>query len=157
MSDPITVSRAAHAADESVQWDAFIGLIAGAVPADLTPVQRVAHLAWWYSSEVLNGGHDQYLGSGEEIDHREVINALTTIGARCQADVLAEALTYFREAATTMPDDYAELLRWQEQYGYAGTMGAFDRRFHACRPPIEASLRERYLRDHEPAFIRWVP
>ncbi len=44
-------------------------------------MQRVAHLAYWYMSEVYNGGHYQYFINKSSYDHGEVIRALQEIGA----------------------------------------------------------------------------
>ncbi len=43
---------------------------------DLTPVQRLAHLAYWYMSEVENGGHQQYFLNKVDFEHDEVAQAL---------------------------------------------------------------------------------
>jgi hypothetical protein len=37
-------------------WNAFIDLLAMEDYRDLNPVQRAAHLVFWYESEIQNGG-----------------------------------------------------------------------------------------------------
>ena len=156
MSEPIEVSKKPQAAVDGEAWNAFIDLISRNELQDLTPVQRIARLTWWYSSEVLNGGHDQYFGNNKHIDHWEVIPALVEIGAEQQSQLLVEVLDYYRKARTEMPDGYDEYIAWERNYGYDDQMRQFDSRFHDCRPEIDALL-EAYLQQHEDHFIKWVP
>lgn len=69
MSEPIELSKKAYEAFEGEQWNALIDLVSTAHPGETTPIQRVACLAWVYSSEVLNGGHEQYFGNQQDLDH----------------------------------------------------------------------------------------
>jgi len=156
MSAPIKVSKAAHASFEGEAWNALIDLISGNDPEELTPVQRTAHLAWVCSSEVLNGGHDQYFGNQEHLDHREVISALTVPGAVRQSEILKEALNYFARAQQEMPDDYEQYVAWDKHYGYGARMIEFDQRFYDCRPEIETELLEAYRGANESEFITWI-
>jgi len=54
------VDAAAAAREPHMVWNAFVDLIATEDYADLSPLQRKAHLVFWYESEVQNGGHGQY-------------------------------------------------------------------------------------------------
>ena len=156
MTEPKEVSKEAYALFEGERWNAFVDLIMGADLTELTHVQRIAHLANWYSCEVLNGGHDQYFGNKEYFDHFEVIAALNSIGANCQSAVLKEALTYYMKAIGNMPEGYDEYIAWEQDYGYEARMRKFDEQFYACRPEIEAELLEAYLNTNESEFIKWV-
>lgn len=157
MSEPMEVSKKAYASFKGEKWNALIDLISAADLDELTPVQRIAHLAWWYNSEVLNGGHDQYFGNKDYFDHSEVVSALDALGATCQHDVLKEALIYFTKAQEDMPDGYDEYLAWDQEYRYGDQMSNFDKQFYGCRPEIETELLENYLNANESEFIKWVP
>ncbi len=157
MTDPIELSREAYDSFEGQKWNAFIELISGADLDELTPVQRIAHLAWWYSSEVLNGGHGQYFGNKDYFDHAAVMSALSSIGARCQSDILKEALEYYLKAQREMPNDYDEYIVWEKQYEYESQLSIFDKHFSNCTPEIETELLENYLEMNESEFIKWVP
>ncbi|MDN4494386.1 hypothetical protein [Ureibacillus aquaedulcis] len=39
------------------KWNQFIDLLAMEEYGDLTQIQKVAQLCFWYDSEVQNGGH----------------------------------------------------------------------------------------------------
>ncbi len=41
----------------SEKWNQFVNLLAVENYDDLTDIQRIAHLCFWYDSEVENGGH----------------------------------------------------------------------------------------------------
>ena len=157
MSEPKEVSKEAYASFDGESWNALVDVISGADHNELTPVQRMAHLVWWYSSEVLNGGHDQYFGNRKHFDHSEVIAALDSLGANCQSKILKEALIYFIKALGNMPKGYDEYLAWEQDYGYETRMSIFDEQFYECRPEIETELLENYLNANESEFIRWVP
>lgn len=157
MTEPIEVSRKTYASFEGERWNAFIDLISKASLDEVTSIQRVAFLAWWYSSEVLNGGHDQYFGNKAYFEHAEVIESLKTIGAQCQSDVLRSAFAYYSKAQKAMPEEYDEFISWNRRHGYSRQMETFDLKFYDCRPEIETELLEAYLDAHESDFIRWVP
>ena len=81
-------------------WNAFVDLVAKENYADLDEVQRVAHLSFWYDSEVQNGGHLQFFVNRGNAFQDETLAALDVIGATCQRGVLEGAthtfLTKFR-------------------------------------------------------------
>jgi hypothetical protein len=156
MSEPIEVSKEAYACFERERWNALIDVISGASLDELTAVQRKAHLAWWYSSEVLNGGHDRYFGNNANLDHSEVIAALESSGALCQSKIPGIAEAYFIKAQGDMPKGYDEFLTWEQKYGYGLQMGEFDNQFYQCRPEIETALLEDYLDKNESESIKWV-
>lgn len=156
MSDPIEVSKKAYESFGGEKWNALIDLISRSDLDELTPVQRIAHLGWWYSSEVLNGGHDQYFGNWDCFDHSEVITSLDSLGAICQSKILKRALMYFTNAQKDMPTGYDEYLAWEQEYGYNDQMTNFDLEFYDCRPEIESELLEIYLNANESEFIKWV-
>lgn len=157
MSEPIELGKKAYEVFEEERWNAYIHLLSTAHPDETTPVQRVACLAWVYSSEVLNGGHEQYFGNQQDLDHVEVIETLKTLGAHCQSDVLAIAFSFHSKAQTSMPEGYDEYVSWDQKSGYSEQLRAFDLDFYRCRPEIETELLQVYLDANESAFIRWKP
>jgi len=157
MSEPIGLSKKAYVAFEGERWNAFIDLLSTARPDETTPVQRVAFRAWVYSSEVLNGGHEQYFGNQQDLNHVEVIDNLKTLGAHCQSDVLASAFSFESMAQTSMPEGYEAYVSWDEEYGYSEKLRVFDLDFYRCRPEIETELLQRYLDVNESEFIKWKP
>lgn len=72
-------------------WNAFIDLVAMEEYEDLNKVQRIAHLCFWYESEVSNGGHLQYFENHKAIHLEETIEALRILGAASQAKILEAA------------------------------------------------------------------
>ena len=156
MRAPIEVSKSANAAFDGERWNAFIDFISRSNLDELTRIQRVAHLAWWYSSEVLNGGHDQYFGNKESFDHLEVISALDDLNAKCQRNVLQDPWAYYENIKKEIPDGYDEYIAWEKEVGYSKQMIEFDERFYICQPEIETELLEAYLNKHEAEFIKWI-
>ena len=157
MTDPIEVSKTNCGGMPADRWNAFLQLLTSATPDEFTPIQRVAYLAWWYSSEILNGGHDQYFGNNAVLDQAEVVKALKSLGAMRQSEVLGRAHAVNSRMAEEMPNDHSELIVWEKENKYTEKMADFDQEFYACEPPIEAELLESFLIHHESEFIRWVP
>jgi len=156
MSNPIEVSKKAYASFEGEKWNAMADLLSRSDLEELTAVQRLAHLAWWYNNEVLNGGHDQYFVNKDYFVHSEVISALHSLGAVNQSNILREALIYLTKAIDHMPNDYDEFIAWDKEYRYGDQMSIFDNQFYNCRPDID-ELLENYLATNESEFIQWVP
>lgn len=117
----------------------------------LTPVQRVAHLAMWYDSEVQNGGHLQYFENRGTGHLGETLAALDTIGAPCQRAVLEAAgtqrLSRRRPAIRTVREFVSRARR--------GENADFDARYHQCHPTTH-QLLEVYLAAHFDDFVELV-
>jgi len=136
-----------------VRWNAMNDICALSDLQHLTPIQRAAHLAYWYMSEVYNGGHDQYFGNQSHFDHHEVVNALNTIGASEHATILASALEEESrcedsQSSTTSNDDACPEAAYP--------LIEFDKAFNECKTRIEDYLED-YLDRHEAEFIEWIP
>jgi len=101
MASPTKVSRKAFEEFDGVRWNAMNDMLPLSDLSDLTPTQRAAHLAYWYMSEVYNGGHEQFLTNHAELDHSEVVRALEAVGPVEQAGILADML----RAITVSPPD----------------------------------------------------
>ena len=132
------------------RWNAFIDLIATENYEDLADEQRIAHLAFFYDSEVQNGGHFQYFVNAHAQRASETIAALRGVGADDQASILADALKRWdrrpRPKISTAKD-----------FVSAGQsmFVDLDSCFHDSTPSIRQCL-ERYLDDHEPMFIEYT-
>jgi hypothetical protein len=118
---------------------------------DLTPVQRRAHLAYWYMSEVYNGGHWQYFCNKADYDHDEVVDSLRAIGATAQAEILERALVKLPEDMR-LPETAEEFIEGYDE----SDLEDLDTAFYDCETTIEDRL-ETYLDDHESEFIEWIP
>lgn len=74
------------------KWNQFIDLLAMEDYNDLTEIQRVAYLCFWYDSEVQNGGHLQYFVNRGTSLLNETALALVELGALQQITILSEAI-----------------------------------------------------------------
>src|SRR6266481_2428316 len=93
MNALIQLSRKNAAKHPSVRWDALNEFCASAEVPNLTPLQRVACLAYWYMSGVEMGGHHDYFSQTPRPDCDEVAAALREVGAMEQASILVAAHT----------------------------------------------------------------
>jgi hypothetical protein len=132
-------------------WNAFVDLLAMEHYDDLSPVQRPAHLVFWYESEVQNGGHLQYFENRGTETLAATIEALGLLGATGQQQVLEEAgaqwLIHSRQPVETA-QEFCDI-------AMEGEFEAFDSRFHACSPSLEECLRS-YLAQHQASFISLI-
>jgi len=152
MAKPIQVSRKAFEAFAGVRWNAMNNLCALSDIRDLTPIQRIAHLAYSYASEVENGGHYQYFANMADCDHHEVIRALEAVGAAEQAIILGDALAAIRLTPVETPETVEQYLEGET----LASLTRYDEAFAACRRSVFECL-ENYLDQHEPEFIEWTP
>ena len=137
------VNRASH-----LVWNAFIDLLAMENYEDLGPIQRVAHLAFWYDSEVRNGGHYQYFENPAGKRRHEAIEALLALGLHCQAAVLRQATVFWDSEDRKPPvsvDEFAE-------NALEGEFAELDSTYYACSPTITDRL-EAYLAEHQDEFV----
>ena len=130
-------------------WNAYVDLIAMGQYEDLSPVQRPAHLVFWYESEVQNGGHFQYFENRGTDQLAMTIDALGSLGANCQQQVLQEAGELWLSRARPRIQTAHEFC----DTALGGEFSAFNSRFHACSPTLQACLKV-YLDRHRPSFVR---
>lgn len=119
--------------------------------ADLNPIQRKAHLAYWYMSEVYNGGHWQYFCNKAHYDHKEVVESLREIGADEHAEILIQALSRLREDML-LPETVEQFIDGYDEVD----LQDLDMAFGGCTKQIEDCLED-YLDRYESEFIEWVP
>lgn len=129
-------------------WNGFVGLLAMTAHQDLAPRQRPAHLAFWYDSEVQNGGHFQYFENrGLELVP-ETIAALEYLDAGPQALVLEEALALASGRAWGAIESAEDFISEAAESG----LFRLDRAYGGCRPELIEVL-ERHLAEHQSWFV----
>jgi hypothetical protein len=132
-------------------WNAFVDLLAMEDYGDLDEVQRAAHLAFWYDSEVQNGGHMQYFENrGIEL-LRETLKALDGVGGECQRRVLDSATQRYESSQRA----HIETIEQYVSAALEGEFDPFDAAYYACEPSIQ-DLLEEYLERHRDSFIEIV-
>jgi hypothetical protein len=142
------IDRKSLEAQPYLLWNAFVDLLSTEDSSKLSPVQRIAQLAFRYDAEVSNGGHLQYF---ENIDTREAADAcgaLLTIGAKTQASILTRALDLVR-SKSRVP------IATREQFVAAAMLGEyddFDKQYYAATPDMNSILKA-YLDSHKNDFV----
>jgi len=129
-------------------WNAYVNLLAMESYLDLAPVQRPAHLVFWYEHEVQNGGHMQFFENRSAQHLPETVEALGLLGASCQQQVLTDAIGMYDSGARAKCATI-------EQFCAAALEGEFsvvDTRFHSCSQSLQECL-EAYLRKHQESFV----
>ena len=152
MATPTKVSRKAFEEFNGIRWNTMNDMMSLSDIRDLTPTQRAAHLAYWYMSEVYNGGHEQFISNHADLDHFEVVQALETVGAAEQAGILRDflsAVTASSSGARRTVSDYLE-------QGPGIDSSQHDAAFAKCKRTVETCLED-FLDKHESEFIEWTP
>lgn len=145
------MSRSQIETDPNAVWNAFVGILSYSEPSHLESRQKPAHFAFWYSSEVNNGGHFQYFMNRGTSVVPETIQSLHSLGAEQQADVLSDARAAFDHLLLPPTTDAGSYLKAEDQAG----LGKFDRRFAECEPNI-VKILEVHLHEHLDWYIRIV-
>jgi hypothetical protein len=135
----------------NLAWNQYVSLIGLAPYEGLTPVQRVAHLAFLYDAEVQNGGHLQYFANSAGRRWRETLDALTVLGAEQQRAILAAAAA--KVGACSLSEIDARYRR--SGLARANPFGDIDRTWYGVEPTIN-DLLQRYLDKHFSDFIEIV-
>jgi hypothetical protein len=152
MASPTKISRKAFEEFDGVRWNAMNTMLALSDIRDLTLIQRTAHLAYWYMSEVENGGHYQYFVNQADYDHDEVVRALGAIGATEHAAILNDAFKTVRATPVGAPQTVEQYLAGEE----AADLSRYDTAFADCNRSVFQCLED-YLDKHEGEFIEWTP
>ena len=132
-------------------WNAFVDLIAIEDFGDLTTIQRVGSLIFWYDAEVLNGGHLQYFVNAQGKYAVETVNALTRLNMECQRSILIDAIHLLLKHPIPVIDtleDYVDEAR-------NGTFHDLNMRYYNCSKETSSFLEE-YLEDHFDEFVELV-
>jgi hypothetical protein len=143
------LGRGEYGDEPYLAWNAFISILAMSDYDDLSAVQRIAHLAFWYDHEVQNGGHLQYFENRKLRHINETLEALRILGADCQHDVLTRAVRKRKLLPKEVIHTVAEFVRVARREEYRTE----DTDYYACSPPLVAELLEKYLDNHFDEFI----
>jgi len=138
-----TIDRAALQRDPYLAWNSFIDLLAMEEYDDLSPLQRRAHLVFWYDSEVQNGGHGQYLENRGVRRLAETVAALEGLGLPGQAVTLSRLAAILSGA--DQEADWSDVLVDE-------VIEELDDAFHQCTPTITTAL-EQHLERHSDEYL----
>ncbi|MEO0765598.1 MAG: DUF4375 domain-containing protein [Pseudomonadota bacterium] len=79
------------------KWNGFIALMVEAKLSNITERDRALYLAFWYQSEVNNGGHLQYFLNRSAMDPvHETASAIRALRVNTMARVLVDAISLWR-------------------------------------------------------------
>jgi hypothetical protein len=142
------LSHAAIESDPNAVWNAYIESLASSAYDELNHVQRPPQLAFWYESEVQNGGHLQFFKNQREESIQPTVEALVVIGAVAFADILRNAMDRRRFAQASEAGDVKDFISLTEK----GEFSDLDRAYYAQRPTM-ISFLESYLAANFSEFI----
>ena len=128
-------------------WNAFIDLLAMSEPEELSAAQRPAQLAFWYESEVQNGGHLQYFLNRGPGEAESAIAALEGIGAADHSRVLRAAFETLQAASRRSPVSAEEY----SQVALEGEFDIYDSQFYAAPPLMD--VLESHLNVYRDLFV----
>ncbi len=153
MSALIKLSRKQAAKHPGLRWQKLNEILAFAELENLTPVQRIAALAYNYNTQILMAGLHGFFFDNQQLDYTEVGAAFRAVGANEQASVLEAALAAVRTAATRAPEIYAN--RFIAGLEYA-ELDQFAESFANCKRSVPDCLLD-YVEKHQTEFIEWTP
>lgn len=134
--------------DPYAEWNAFVDLLAIENYADLSELQRKAHLTFWYDAEVQNGGHFQYFENRGTDLVPETIDALVSLGAKQHAEVLRQAFVRALASewgANTSVEDFVK-------GALVGEFSDLDSKFYDCHSKI-ADVLESHLTKNKDQYL----
>jgi len=149
----INLSRKKAAKNPNVRWEGLNEFLSFANLPSLSSAQRVACLAYGYSSHIEMAGHHDYFSATPQPDYPEVISALRAIGAIEQASVLTAALDAVQAASARAPEHYSN--RFLAGVEFAD-LTEIDSVFERCTRSVRDCLMD-YVEKHESEFIEWKP
>ncbi|MFC1953141.1 DUF4375 domain-containing protein [Chloroflexota bacterium] len=155
--EPIELEKSRVENEPYIVWNAFIDLIAED-PDKLSDVQGVAHFAFWYDSEVQNGGHIQYFENmfnrykdKEDILVSATLEALKIIGVKKQAKILTKASKQYFSRKRKHLSSVEEFIELELEDEFE----KFDDSYYDCSPDMNTYL-EKYLQTHLMEFVRII-
>jgi hypothetical protein len=136
-----------------MKWEGLNQFLAFADLKNLSSAQRVAYLAYWYSSQIVMAGHHDYFSTPPKSEYSEVASALRTIDATEQASILIAALDAIHVASARAPGNFSN--RFAAGVEFAD-FTQFDDAFDRCTRSIPDCLMD-YVQQNETEFIEWKP
>ncbi|MBE7439075.1 MAG: DUF4375 domain-containing protein [Spirochaetales bacterium] len=128
-------------------WNAFIDLIALEDYESLSQIQKHAHLAFWYESEIQNGGHYQYFVNQGTQRLPTALEALRTLAAHEQATVLENAARTLHRLDTS-PESVEDFI----DASIKSNLAKFDAEYGACKKSMNFHL-QKYLDQNYAHFL----
>ncbi len=142
------LSAAAIEKEPYIVWNAFVDLLAIEDESKLSEKQKIAQDAFWYDSEIQNGGHLQYFENKRKKDYSGVIKSLKTIGANKHAKILVNAEKEFKKKNRKIIESKEEYI----QIALEGEYDKYDEEYGNLQPEMNEYL-EKYLEENKNEFI----
>jgi hypothetical protein len=125
-----------------------VDLLACSTYEELNDVQRAPHLAFWYESEVQNGGHLQFF-ENRPADHIEpTLDALRALKAEMYVPILTEATERWRSRQREKSDTAQAFI----SAALAREFDDLDLVYYDTQPPV-TKLLENYLGLNPTEFV----
>jgi len=137
--------------DRHLVWNSFINFISTSSFEELDNVQRVAHLCFWYDSEVQNGGHLQYFENQGTQKIKETLDSLSQLKAFHQQKLLNSAYKQYNSKIRAT-------IRTVQQFVNAALEGEYeklDNKYFEYTPTV-IDLLDVYLKENLDRFIKVV-
>jgi len=129
-------------------WNSFIDILAMENEKKLTDIQKNAQRAFWYESEVQNGGHVQYFENINLNNYVPIINSLKYIGANNHAEILEKAVKIYFKNGIRNIDSVDDLINASLEK----KIQKLDYEYNEIKPNMNYSLKE-YLNKYLEEFI----
>lgn len=134
------------------KWNQFVDLLAMEDYNNLSEIQKIPKLCFWYDSEVQNGDHLQYfLNQGVSLLN-ETYDALKKLGACSQSKILSKAIHILHKRGLADIETVEEFV----EEAFIMKFDDLDSKYYDCEPTID-ELLAKYLLEHEQEFIIKVP
>jgi hypothetical protein len=152
--EPIRLEKSKVEREPYLIWNSFIEIIANESDK-LNDIQDVAHFAFWYESEVQNGGHLQYFenmsiryNGKEDIVISAALEALKIIGSNEQLTILSSASKQYLLQKRTHPQTVDEFVA----VALGDEFENFDNQYYNCDPDMNSYL-EKYIQNYTNEFV----
>ncbi|MDQ2746029.1 MAG: DMP19 family protein [Acidobacteriota bacterium] len=116
---------------------------------ELTLIQHKVLVTFIYDSEVLNGGHLQYLQNQGTRNIPQILTFLEETGAICQKEILNEVFKYV-QGNPVIP---VETIEQYQARAMQGEFFDFDMAYYKCTPEIGTELLPQYVNQHLAEFV----
>jgi Domain of unknown function (DUF4375) len=157
MLKPIELTKSNVDNDPYLVWNTFIQILTQDYN-EMSDIQAVAHHAFWYDSEVQNGGHIQFFENvfSSYKDNQEVFlsatyEALNIVGAEHQAKIIDNAIKQYYSEIRKHPSTVEEFVELELEDEF----GKFDELYYKCSPEMNYCL-ETYLQAHKDEFVQII-
>jgi hypothetical protein len=158
MVKPIELSKTEVERRPYLIWNALIQLLVESKLEELNDIQIVPLFAFWYDSEVQNGGHLRYFENkgklfrnNENVLVNSTLKALNILGATQQADIYSTASIKYFSQIRKHPQNVEEFCKLELEDEF----GEYDRRYYDCVPDMN-NLLELYLQGHLTEFVKLI-